>query len=95
MLFKKRKDDGRADAVKRVKGWVESHIELGESDAVIVTELSCSEEGCPPIETVVALLRPGQEPRKWKVHKPVVDVTEEEVRCAIEGRDGHPGMHPK
>jgi hypothetical protein len=89
MLFGKRDDGLRAEAVRRVKGWVASRARAGESDAVMVTELQCTEEGCPPVETVLALLRPGDEPRKWKVHKPVALVTEEDVREAIEGRHEH------
>ena len=83
MLFAKRSDEGRAEAVRRVKAWVAAHAAVGENDAVMVTELQCSEEGCPPIETVLALLRPGQEPLKWKVHKPVVEVSESDVSDAI------------
>ena len=89
MLFGKRDDGLRAEAVRRVKGWVASRARAGESDTVMVTELQCTEEGCPPVETVLALLRPGDEPRKWKVHKPVALVTEEDVREAIEGRHEH------
>ncbi|HTQ45448.1 MAG TPA: hypothetical protein VMI75_21970 [Polyangiaceae bacterium] len=91
MLFDKRDDGGRAEAARRVKAWVSSHAHAEDSDAVMVTELRCTEEGCPPIETVLALLRPGEEPRKWKVHKPIVLVTEEDVRTAIEGRHEHGG----
>ena len=91
MLFGKRKDPGHAEAVARVKHWVEAHIVVGETDAVMVTELQCSEEGCPPIETVLALLRSGEEPRKWKVHKAVVDLTEKDVEAALEGHHEHHG----
>ena len=83
MLFGKRSDEGRAEAVRRVKAWVAAHTVVGENDAVMVTELQCSEEGCPPIETVLALLRPGKDPLKWKVHKPVVELAESDVSDAI------------
>jgi hypothetical protein len=89
MLVGKRRGEGRAEAVRRVKAWVAAHAVMGENDAVMVTELQCSEEGCPPIETVLALLRPGHEPLKWKVHKPVVEVAESDVSDAIARGDHH------
>lgn len=91
MLFGKRDDNGRAEAVRRVKDWGATYARAAEDETIMVTELQCPEEGCPPIETVLALLRPRQEPRKWKVHKPVVDVTEDDVRAAIDGRHDHSG----
>jgi len=91
MLFGKKDDAGRAEAARRVRAWVALHAGAGEDDAVMVTELQCTEEGCPPVETVLALLRPREQPRKWKVHKPTALVTEEDVRAAIEGRDEHTG----
>ncbi len=87
MLFRKQDDSGRADGVKRVKIWLAAHAAVNESDAVMVTEVQCSEDGCPPIETILALLRPGRDARKWKIHKRVADVTEDDVRDAIHGHD--------
>jgi hypothetical protein len=91
MLFGMRDEGQRAEAVRRVKAWVSSYARADEADAVMVTELRCAEQGCPPIETVLALLRRGEEPRKWKVHKPIALVTELDVRAAIEGRHEHVG----
>jgi len=39
-------------------------FEAADDDAVVVNELACTQPGCPPIETVVALLRAGSEPRR-------------------------------
>jgi hypothetical protein len=86
MLFSKRDEGQRAEAVRRVKAWVSSYARAQEGDVVMVTELQCTEEGCPPIETVLALLRRGEEPRKWKVHKAIALVTEEDVCAAIDSR---------
>jgi hypothetical protein len=92
MMFGSRDDGGgRGDAVRRVKAWVFLHAGLEADDTVMVTELRCMEEGCPPIETVIAVLRQGAEPRRWKLHKRVVEVTEDDVRGQVGalGRD-HP-----
>jgi hypothetical protein len=83
MLFGKQDEDGRGSAVRRVKEWVSIHASLQPGDTVMVTELRCMEEGCPPIETVLAVFRQGQEPRRWKLHKRVVEVTEDDVRAQV------------
>ena len=100
MLLGSRDNVERAEAVRRVKGWVQVHAHAGDDQAVLVTELRCREEGCPPIETVLALLCPHQEPRKWKVRKPVVQITEDDVGAAMAANgDAHeqaePGARPR
>ncbi|MBM4375550.1 MAG: hypothetical protein FJ095_10730 [Deltaproteobacteria bacterium] len=66
-----------------MKAAARSLFDAGEDDAVVVNELQCTEPGCPPIETVVALLRAGSAPRQVKVHKPAVEVTQEDLRVAM------------
>jgi hypothetical protein len=59
-------------------------------DVIMVNELACTEPGCPPVETVVALLRTGHEPRQVKVHKAAVDVSRADLEAAIAGHHEHP-----
>lgn len=49
---------------------------------ILVTELACTEPGCPPTETVIALMHPGA-PQQFKVHKPLSEVTEDDVVRAL------------
>ena len=92
-MFGPRHDERRSAAIRALKATARTLFEAGEDDAVVVNELQCSEPGCPPIETVVALLRAGSEPRQVKVHKPAVEVTEDDLRAAIQG--GHEHEHPR
>jgi len=41
--------------------------------AIMVSELACLEEGCPPIETVISML--DGDKTIYKIHKPLKDVT--------------------
>ncbi|MFN6203436.1 MAG: hypothetical protein ACK562_04195 [Acidobacteriota bacterium] len=62
-----------------IRGWVKTHFRLPAETTILITQLQCSEEGCPPIETVIAILdQPGQ-PRQYKIHKPLAGVTDEDV----------------
>lgn len=66
-------------ASARIKGWVAQHLALPGEVTVMVTELRCSEPGCPPLETVIALLQAGQPTRQHKIHKGIADVTERDI----------------
>jgi len=68
---------------------VRSTIGVDDQRSVVVTELACTEPGCPPIETVVGLLGPGAQ-TQYKLHKPVAEVTEADVVTALQGKDLHP-----
>ena len=52
-------DQARRAAVRRVADWVEQALPEEQRDAthVMVNQVECREEGCPPVECVVALLR--------------------------------------
>jgi hypothetical protein len=54
-------------------------LSLPDDTTVTVTELACLEEGCAPIETVVALLRPDAPPLQHKLHKPTDAVEAEDL----------------
>lgn len=69
-------------ASARVKAWVAAALGPDDERTILVTELACTEPGCPPVETVIALLQEG-EPQRWKLHKPVATVTEHDVRTAL------------
>lgn len=66
--------------VTRVKAWVADSMPLSPGAAVLVTELSCREPGCPPLETVIAVLD-GTVQRKQTLHKALAHVTAEDVRA--------------
>jgi len=66
----------------RVKALVRDLIDDPDL-TVMVTELDCTEPGCPPIETVIALLGDGVTVQ-YKIHKPVAEVSVDDVRAAID-----------
>jgi len=78
----------RRAASRALKQLAHELLALDDDDVVMVTELQCTEPGCPPIETVIAVLRVGAR-RQIKIHKPLVEVTEADVRAAIAGEHRH------
>jgi hypothetical protein len=84
----------RAAAVQRIKAELRQALGLSDDDIVMVTELACSEPGCPPRETVMALLRAEALTQRWKVHKPLIDVTPADVVNALASPGAHESKPP-
>jgi hypothetical protein len=42
-------------------------------------ELECREPGCPPLETVIAVMEAGKQTLQWKLHKAIPDVSREDL----------------
>jgi hypothetical protein len=77
-----RRDPQQVAAIKR---WAVELLGIPADSSLLVTELECHEEGCPPLETVVAVLAEGEPPRQWKLHKPVAEVTREDLETLVTG----------
>ena len=74
-----RKGPDHLAATKRVTGWVRTRFALPDETVVLVSEVSCQLEGCPPIETVIAFWTDEDTRYRYKIFKPVADVTEEDL----------------
>jgi hypothetical protein len=72
----------RGTRARDVKAWVRETLALPEDAVVMVTQLECTEPGCPPLEVVMAVLRPGEPPVQRKLHGALDTLTREEVRAA-------------
>jgi hypothetical protein len=71
-----------------VKEWVRAAAGAPDDATIVVTELACSEPGCPPYEVVMAVLRPGTPPVQKKLHKRLAELSREEVTRLWEQGDG-------
>ncbi len=67
------------ERVRHIKEALRAALSLPDGTTVTVTELACLEEGCAPIETVVALLRPNAPPLQHKLHKSTDAVDAEDL----------------
>jgi hypothetical protein len=57
---------------------------LDEEATVMVSELACLEEGCPPVETVIAVFRPAMPKLQFRLHRPMAEITAHDIQetCA-------------
>jgi len=71
-------------SVARIKEWVREEFRLDGDAIITVSELRCSETGCPDVETVVGLLLgPGRQ-RKCRFLSPAGQVTRDQVAEAAQ-----------
>ena len=80
-----------AAAASRVRRWVEEALGIDETTIVMVTELACHEPGCPPLETVVAVLG-GPAVRSWKIPGGIADLNRAELDVVL-ARPSDPVRH--
>jgi hypothetical protein len=78
-LTRPRRSNG--PALRQVKAWAEQALRLPDDYAVLVTELRCSEEGCPPVETVIAIVGGPEKHRQGKVAFPADEVVLAQVEA--------------
>lgn len=70
-------------------------LAVPEGAAIMVTELQCTEPGCPPLETVIAILTGANKNRQYKIHKPACEVRREDILRAVALADAAPTAQEK
>ena len=71
-------------AVARVKELARSALQASPETAFAVNEIACNDPGCPGIETIILVMEPGRKTRALKVSKPLDEVTEQDIRDALD-----------
>jgi hypothetical protein len=86
----------RGARTRLVKSWVREVAGVDEDATIMVSELACREPGCPPLEVVMAILRPDQPPVQRKIHKALDELEADDVRAAWAGEGvGHHHVREK
>jgi hypothetical protein len=81
-------DDARRTATRALKQLAREVLALDDDAVVMVSELQCHEPGCPPVETVIAVL--GHAARhQYKCHKPLAEVTRADLEAAVRTPHAH------
>jgi len=70
---------------QEIKAWIKEAKGLEESVVVSVTEVACRESGCPDIETVIGIMRPGERIETIRIHKAIADLTQDDFKSMVEG----------
>lgn len=65
------KPEGHA---QRIKTLVRDVLDLPNGATLMVSELHCHEDGCPDVETVIAVMTASDARRTWKLGKAMANV---------------------
>ncbi|MBB5755100.1 nitrate reductase [Prosthecomicrobium pneumaticum] len=71
---------------RRIKAWVRDALGLEDAIPVSVTELACRDPGCPAIETVIGILRPGLPIETVRLHGGLADIARADLLAALARR---------
>jgi hypothetical protein len=71
-LFAQSTSKAEPEKIKQIKSWVYQLLALNPDTPISISQLRCTEPGCPPLETVIAVMtNPTQ---KYKIHKAIAEV---------------------
>ena len=73
-----KKGPGISAEQERVRTWAREHFNLPDGETIMVSELPCSDPGCPPVEThLVFWTEAGR--HQFKVFKPLAEVIPDDL----------------
>ena len=75
---------GFSARMAEIKSWTKAALLLDDDAVISVSELACSQPGCPPRQIVVLIFSDTAPARKFTVHKALLDTTEADIIDAAE-----------
>jgi len=76
-LFSRQQNKANPDQIKTLKSWVYQVLDLSEDIPIAISQLACTEPGCPPLETVISVMK--RPPETYKLHKTVASIRYEDI----------------
>lgn len=76
-LFIKSTPQVDLEKLSQIKAWVYLNLAINPEISISISQLQCHEPGCPPLETVIAIMT--NPPIQYKIHKPASQITEEDI----------------
>jgi nitrate reductase delta subunit len=77
-----RKSPEQQQAIDRVRDWTRERFSLDAETPIMVSEVTCSLPGCPPLETIVVFWTGEDRRHHFKVFKPVQQVVPDDLPYA-------------
>lgn len=72
---------------QRIKALVRGRFGVAEDTTVMVSELRCHEDGCPDVETVIALMSGAGQRQSWKIAKPMTEISDGDIAALGAGAE--------
>ncbi len=74
---------GPSPQLRELRRTVRRLLALDDDTAVVVRQLICAEPGCPPLETIIAVLPMNGRARRWTLRTTTEQITEDDLRAAL------------
>jgi G3E family GTPase len=70
--------------LEQIRYWMRQNFNFPKDVAIVIKEVPCVKDECPPIETAIMALEPNAPPRAFKVQKPINEITFDHIYNLIE-----------
>jgi hypothetical protein len=70
--------------LEQIRYWMRQNFNFPKDVAILIKEVPCVKDKCPPIETAIMALEPNVPPRAFKVQKPINEITFDHIYNLIE-----------
>ena len=70
-------------AYECVQEWTRERFRLTKDSAVLVAEIKCGVQGCPPLETALAFWTADDTRYQFKILKPVAEIVPSDIAWLI------------
>jgi G3E family GTPase len=68
----------------QIRYWMRQNFNFSNDIPILIKEVPCIKEQCPPIETAIIAIEPNAPPRAFKVRKPINEITFDHIYDLIE-----------
>ncbi len=70
--------------LEQIRYWVRQNFNYAKDVPIIIKEVPCVKDKCPPIETSIMAIEKNAPPRAFKIQKPITEITFDHVYDLIE-----------
>jgi hypothetical protein len=70
--------------LEQIRYWMRQNFNFPRDVPIVIKEVPCVKEKCPPIETSIMAMERNAPPRAFKVQKPINEITFDHIYDLIE-----------
>jgi hypothetical protein len=74
-----------ADSVERIRRWTRAILDIDDTVTISISEMNCTDPACPGLETVILVLREGEETRAYRSPGSALTQTRPLIEKAVRG----------
>ena len=88
--FGRQSQKASSQEIKQIKQWIYQTLQIDDETSISLSQLQCTEPGCPPIETVIHVMtNPVQQ---YKIHKSIGEIEYTDISLLKQNKWEHPNF---